>query len=246
MSIGTPDYTRGVVNAQKLLEAASAATHVIVSPPPNTESVILISGAPSSAQDVVWCMGQSSSAYAPVYRLPASNGTNFNGAWIFDVTNVIDTSYEIYYSNGSSTRWWVYADAAARLVVDGSKLVNQYGQQYVIPSVPGLLQNDHPPIELEVTSNDFSANGILVAAPGNTQRVRVFALAMGTVTAGLWGYLQDTITGGALLLCAGPGNVALPVPLTGRAMGTNAALKYVIGGGSGTMLTTAYYTVENV
>lgn len=179
----TPDYQRGVVNAQKLLAAPSATPSVIVSPPPNTESMILIADQPSSPSDVVWCLGQTSSAYAPVYRLPASNGVNFNGAWIFDVSSVIDSSYEVYYGNGSHTQWYVYADAAARLVVDGSKLTDLHGQQYVIPSLPSVLSGDHPPVELQWgtagVSNGQNVQGGLLAS----QRYRVFTAQVANFSA---------------------------------------------------------------
>lgn len=244
--VDTPDYQRGVVNAQKLLAAPSAKPSVIVSPPPNTESMILIADQPSSPSDVVWCLGQTSLAYAPVYRLPASNGVNFNGAWIFDVSSVIDSSYEVYYGNGSDTQWYVYADVAARLVVDGSKLTDLHGQQYVIPTVPSTLTGDHPPVELQVHGAGLNIATTVLAAPGAGVRHRLFALQLIPQAAGVYGTLKDSVSGVNYLFSGAAGGATLTIPVTGQAMSTNAALNYQPNGSSGYEGVIVYYTTEDV
>lgn len=240
----TPDYQRGVVNAQKLLAAPSATPSVIVSPPPNTESMILIADQPSSPSDDVWCMGQTSAAYAPVYRLPASNGVNFNGAWIFDVSSVIDSSYEVYYGNGSHTQWYVYADAAARLVVDGSKLTDLHGQQYVIPTVPSTLANDHPPVELSYASATVGNGGVVLAAPGAGNRYRIFAAQIGNFTTSVDASLYDS--NGVIFCTAHSVNPSgwFTYPLTGIALPNNSNVR--LGAGGGTCTAVVVYTTEAV
>lgn len=246
IAIDTPDYQRGVVSAQKLLAAPSATSSVIVSPPPNTESMILIADQPSSPSDVVWCVGQTSLAYAPVYRLPASNGVNFNGAWIFDVSSVIDSSYRVYYGNGSGTRWYVYADAAARLVVDGSKLTDLHGQQYVIPTVPSTLAGDHPPVELQSFGGNFNANGNILAAPGAGFRYRVFHASAVPLTGGTYFAELGNSAGGTLFLfCSGIAGGQMSFYPSGLPCGTNAPI-FIGFSAAGEVSVSLAYTTEVV
>lgn len=242
----TPDYQRGVVNAQKLLAAPSAKSSVIVSPPPNTESMILIADQPSSPSDVVWCLGQTSSAYAPVYRLPAPNGVNFNGAWIFDVSSVIDSSYEVYYGNGSHTRWYVYADVAARLVVDGSKLTDLHGQQYVIPTVPSTLTGDHPPVELQQAAIYGSADTNFIAAPGAGKRLRLFYATLSFIPSGTGNaQLVGTVSGTNYILSQHPACPPVSYYPSGLPMAANDGLRVGLSVG-GTFASTVVYTTETI
>lgn len=246
MSIGTPDFQKSVVSAQKeVLSTTLTGGTANFGVPPNAESIIVFASGPSGV--VNWTL--TGLTTGTVYRGSklADHFNSMQGVTIFDAAPAIDPTMQIQGgSNVAPTTFIVYTDAAAHIVADASKLTDVYQQQYVVPSLPSTAPGDVPPVQLAIASASFSANNTLLGFPGANWYYRIFAAAMNTVTSGLWGALNDQGGGNAILSCSGPGNAVLSLPATGHPMAVNSPLNYAIGAGAGAMQMTVYYTLNHV
>lgn len=246
MSIGTPDYTRGVVSAQKLLATVAAGTaRVTVGVPPNAET-LLVCCANGPSNGVLYVQGVTTLYLYAGVLFPEQQHIDTTTTWAFDVSSSMDEQVYVVFANAPTQEWFVYADAAVHVVGDASTLKNQNGAMYVIPSVPSGGAGDHPPNELSCTSNTFAAAGTLIPAPGAGQRIRLFAAQlMNYGTAGAWRLYDssDTVT---YLTCAESRSAELAYPLTGVTLPTNNALYCTLVTGGGSCRAMATYTVETV
>jgi hypothetical protein len=242
--VDTPDYQRGVVSAQVLLAAVPAGPDsVIVGIPPNAETLVIATIAPFEGSSA-GVLGQTTGLEYPGQSLAAPPGSFAGVTYYFDVSAALDAEVEIFFIQPTPGPWWVYSDAGAHVVIDGSKYTNNQGIQYVIPTVPSTASAQNPPTEVQYFSAELTAAGAFIAAPAAGQRLRVFTLNMATPTAGLSGYLNDPTAGGALCVHAGPGSVAVSLPAQGVPITEATALDYAIAAGAGAMLLAATYTVE--
>lgn len=244
IAIDTPDYQRGLVSAQKLLATVPAGTdHVTVGVPPNAETLI-VTASNVGTNPTVYVEGTGT-----LYKFPGKLAIQqpfitSAPTWFFDVSQSVDSSVLVQFSAAPGEQWYVYADSAAHLVVDSSKRVDGFGQQYVIPSLPSVLSGDHPTIELSLASGDLTGSGTMIAAPGASQRLRIFALALAGHNAAGEVLVENGPGGTTLLPLLGIGPAILPVPLTGYPLSVNTALYMTVPAYGA--LWSAYYTTENV
>ena len=244
-NIGTPDYQRGVVSAQALLASVPANTgHVTVGIPPNAESlIVMIKG--YHATDQLYCEGVTTGLQYPGSEVLTTGQTDPTQTFIFDVTDVVDNQVTLVCADTPTVPWWVYSDAGVHVTVDMSKLSNYLGQQYVIPSVPGVQVGDHPPNEILFAQAGVSASASLIPAPGAGLRNRLFSMFMTASVAGVLGTLYDIVSGLNHLVVQGPGNVSITLPGQGFPMPNNSELELGVVG-SGTVYGGVYYTVETI
>lgn len=239
----TPDYQRGTVNPQVLLATVPANTRTAtVTIPPNAENlVVMFKGYNTTFQ--LYCEGVATGLQYPGSEVFTTGQTAPTQTFIFDVTNVIEQEVVLVCTNTPTVPWYVYSDAGVHVVVDMSKLCNDYGQQYVIPTVPSITAGDHPPNELSRGFYNSTVNGNIVAAPGAGNRLRIFSLFMSCTTAGQYSEIKDGPGGLPLLNLSGAGNSALTLPGQGFPISTNSPL-YLNVGGAGGVAAGAYYTTE--
>jgi hypothetical protein len=246
IAIDTPDYQRGVISAQKLLATVAAGTaSVTVGIPPNAETLI-VTAADIADGGTIYAEGTSTLYKYSGVRLPSQPHMTAAVTWVFDVSNPMDEQVDVVFTDAPGMTWFVYADAAVHVIADASTLKDTHGSVYAVPAVPSTVAGDHPPDEVSFVSNVFTANAEILAAPGNTQRIRVFSVLMATETAGLAGRVADATTLNALCICAGPGNIATTLPAQGVRINENEALTYILDAGAGIMRIGIVYTIENV
>ena len=273
--VDTPDYQRGLVNAQKLLATTPGATHVLnVGVPPNAETLVI--SAPGTNNVTPAVQGTTTNTFYPVVPVPpAVIGLPAMSMWMADISQALDATVTITFPNPLSATWYVYSDAGVRLTMDvavsaavgssgtaeptGAMVVgglgasakmyawemSKVGAGYVIPTVPNTAAGDHPPNELLVASLNSAASIIVVPAPGAGNRLRVFSLGLAGV-AGLSGVMRDNGSGLILLACQGACCPVVTFPPQGIPLSTNQALSYFLVAGTGTMLGQATYTIEAV
>ena len=245
IAVDTPDYQRGIVNAQKLLSTGNAGTGTVtVGVPPNCETLIVVLENPA-ATDSAAVVGVTSGYSYPGIQSLNNKAFQSTRTWFFDVTNTIDTQCHIDVVASLGGAWSVYADAGVHIVGDVSRYTNHDGSQYVIPTVPNTAAGDHPPNEMSVASLNSAASVTVVPAPGAGNRLRVFSLGLAGV-AGLAGVMRDNGSGLILLACQGACCPVVTFPAQGIPLSTNQALSYFLVAGTGTMLGQATYTTETV
>ena len=245
IAVDTPDYTRGVVSAQKLLAAATGGgSPITVGIPPNTETLIVIITA-LGGRPTVKVSGVSTGHTYPGVPFPSQFGQSQDYCWMFDVSSAVDTQVSITGVGAPLVPYAVYADSGVHIMADMSKLSSSNGMQYVIPTVPNTAAGDHPPNELSVAHVELAAAGNILGAPGAGIRYRIFSVQMSTLSA-----LSAIVwTGGGapvVAVCAGPGNSITSIPAQGVPWSVNTAVVYGPVSGAGTMLITVLYTTETV
>lgn len=245
-NVDTPDYQRGIVNAQALLAATPSGTgSATVAIPPNTETLVVI--VPNAnAGTGIFCTGTTTGIQYSGIKSASEPLVANTPTWFFDVSTAVDPTVTVSLTITPTATWYVYADAGTHITADASKLINNQGVQYVIPALPAVDGGDHPPVELAVASSYIAAVGAIIAAPGAGLRLRIYTLQMSTVAAGLLGYVLDLGAGTGIASCGGVGNVALTFPGQGLKLSTNSALEYEILAGAGSMFVAATYTTEAV
>ena len=245
-AIDTPDYQRGVVNAQKLLASVpSSDLTVTTGLPPNCETLLVALG-PGSSGAIPTVTGTTSGIVYPSVRLlggPLSTGTF---VWAFDVSDVIDSEVKVAFLSPPLVGWYVYSDSGVHVTADIGSNHDGNGTLFTVPVVPYPETGYHPPAEVSQTAFNLSAVGNVLVAPGAGVRYRIFAGTMTSVVAGVWGVLFDSITVEWIMTCVGQGNASLVLPPQGLPLSANAALDYGLGGGAGEMVGVVVYTTESV
>lgn len=246
IAIDTPDYQRGVVSAQTLLATVpGTTTAVTVGVPPNAETLV-VSVPNLSTATVPSVFGLTSGQRYAGAAVAQTTGVLASPTWFFDVSSVTDDQVQVEFPALLDRTWYVYADAAAHVVADLSKLVNQAGQQYTIPSAPSTAGGDHPPNELQSFAGNFNAASILLPAPGTNRRYRLFNAAAVPLTAGSYFVELGTSAGGASFLAV-TGNAGASVPFypSGLPCQTNGPITLGFSS-SGDVAVSLTYTVESV
>ena len=272
--VDTPDYQRGLVNAQKLLASTPGATHVLnVGIPPNAETLVI--SAPGTNNVTPAVQGTTTSTFYPVVPVPpAVIGLPAMSMWLVDVSQALDATVTITFPNPLSATWYVYSDAGVRLTMDiavgsavggsgqaeptGAMVVGGIGAHakmyawemteggagYVVPTIPSTAAVDHPPQELSYADAGFTATGTLVAAPPAGQRLRVFSMWLAVQTAGL---LSTINFAGSDYLLVVPNTGAATQTIPGQGFPLPAAQP--IGcflSGAGQVYAGVWYTTETV
>lgn len=245
-AIGTPDWQRGVVSAQVLLAAVPArATSVTVGVPPNAETII-VSTTIANPFGVWTCTGVTTGIQYAGARVANNGAVGQDATYFFDVSQAVDTEVTIATTQLLPPKWYVYADAAAHLVVDAGKLTSAVGVPYSIPTAPDTNTSSHPPAELIFAGGALTSGTTIVASPGVNNRLRLFALHLAVATVGAVWTVQDLGGSQHFIWCVGNGNVSLEIPLTGYAMAANDGLELYNWTGGGSGYVTVLYTNEEI
>ena len=119
-NVGTPDWQRGVVSAQKLLGTfPSGSGTETVGIPPNAESLMILSTDPELTNWVT-VKGVTSNEPYPTYAIPMDIGGGYYSRFISVVSNALDTEVLITWGVDPLGPWSVICDATSRFVLDGS------------------------------------------------------------------------------------------------------------------------------
>lgn len=245
-AIDTPDYQRGVVNAQILLAvvAANQASET-VAVPPNCETFVVSTSAGVGLSVPTITGADSGVRYAGARAVGAGSGFT-SPVFIFDVSDVIDGGLTVTWSTAPTTEWFIYSDAGTHSVADIANNRDFNGSQFVVPVVPYGEPGSHPPQEVSVVSFNLAANGVVLAAPGALLRYRIFGGNISAAAAGMIGILLDSISSKWIATCVGVGNTPLTFPPQGVPLTQNAALDYELGAGAGSAVGTVLYVPEVV
>lgn len=244
--MGISDYQRGVISAQKLLAQVPANTaSVMVNVPVNAETII-VTASGFMSRPTAECKGTGT-----LYRFAGVNHANSNWitsapTWIFDVSYAVDPQVTITLSSAPTQPWYVYADAATRVVWNGATYTSQRGMPYMVSVPPDFIASDHPPNELKCVGQGLLASGTLLAAAGPGSRYRLFEVFIAPYAGTGVAYVQDSVN--STIYCSMgntmPGRMSfLP---SGLPMGTNAALSAIVGSGVTEAIFIASYSFENV
>lgn len=239
-NIGTPDWQRGVVNAQKLLAVGSVGEQELeITLPANAKTLIIV--APIIGQSPgAKVTGMTTGAIYPVSTLLAGGAGD---EWQFHyatISGALDAKVKARLSETPTAKWYIYTDTAQHvelnpvlegvageaenpppakaLLIAGKDpnylwplRVNAQGIPYAIPSAPNTASGDHPPNELQVKSGAKVASPTtILAAPGEGMRYRLFWVALSAELAADYAYMQDTVSK-LEPVAAGPGAAGVPV-----------------------------------
>lgn len=243
---GTPDWQRGFYSAQKLLASVAANVgNVTVNVPPNAESLVInVNGNLTVGKAIVQVHGLGSGIFYNAVLLPGA--ANTFSSWFTDVSEAIDTQVKVTILPTPTDPWFVYADAGVHLTADISKLMTLQSVQYVAPSAPSNIASDRPPVELQIAGGVVATGATFLAAPGATNRIRLFGLNIADNGATSISYIIETGNGQLILACAAPGAATLAIPVTGFPMVANTGLQTTSTSGARTLAVVAYYTIEAV
>lgn len=244
-AIDTPDYQRGFVSAQKLLASVpSGDNSTFVAIPPNAETLVVVSVNAMSPDTPALCRGTFTDTYYAGWPAWSNNPAQIN-TWFFDVSNAVDVEVVVGIFPITPGPWFIYADANAHTVVDMGRRINGNGSQYVCAVPPSTLENDHPPTELQFSSNELSANGTAFGAPGAGVRYRLFGAWLASISGTGSGFLTDAASGVTILSCAAGTNMAQTFPPSGLPLGDGGAIDWVQGG-SGSVVMGIHFTEDTV
>lgn len=246
IAIDTPDYQRGVVNAQKLLGIIAAGDlSLTVGVPPNAESIVIVVGDVTQGF-LVTVTGNTTGMLYVGMAWPQALAGNANGTWVFDASSPLDDAVTVRLTAPSTLPTYIYADSGVHLAADPSKLSSLLGQQYVVPTTPSTNTGDHPPTELRSAAGNALTPYNIIAAPAVGSRLRLFALAMEDNGASAASYIVNQTTGTIYLPCSAPGSASLTIPLTGLPLSPNEGLNVVSSSAGRLVAASVYYTVEFV
>lgn len=248
VTIDTPDYQRGVVNAQVLLATVAAGTHTVtVGVPPNAESIMIsLDGGAVTAGNAAMVGVSTGALYAGAAIKIA--GSPFTSAWVFDAAEVVDAQVNVSVPSTWASGWHVYADAGVHVVADTANLRNEYGQLYVIPSIPSTTAGDHPPSELQSTCQlALSSGSVVLATPGAGRRYRIFYATVSTTDGVIRAMgMNDSVSG--VNFCAGDSingaQVSVSYQPSGLPLSSNAAVQATSSAGNVNIQ--LVYTTESV
>ena len=248
MSIGTPDFTRGVVSAQKLLATTSAGTSTAtVGIPPNAETLVVAVPLPPIGPKAV-CQGTTTGFDYPGLSVPSQYSTPSHAIFLFDISAAVDAEATVTLQFSPSRTWYVFSDQGVRITADASKLTSRLGQQHITPGAPSTLAGDHPPVELQsISFFGITATTTILAAPGAGQRYRIFSAWVVNVGSGDSCLIEGTYNAGNCFLAAPGSGSPHHIPLTGLALDANTLVQVnALFGSAGNYMGSVLYTQESV
>ena len=243
-----PDYQLGVVSAQQLLTSSPAGITELpnIGLPPNCETLVVMVRQTPGTVGKVSVQGVTSGLEYVGVAIPVSAASSNSSTYMFDVSTVIDTQVDIFFQDATTGPCWVYADAGVHLATDPSIAANTNGVEYVIPTVPSTAGSDHPAVELSTFGGNAGATGVIVAAPGNFKRIRLFYAGMINDGGSGAGTLQDSNTGYVYCICTGASSGYMPYVPQGIPLSQNASLNFENLFAANTALVWGGYTVETI
>ena len=243
---GTPDWQRGVVASQKLLDFVAPGVHsAVVIVPPNAESIVVF-GHGLASNATAQCLGITSGVPYVGVSVVGTPGGFGSVTWFFDVSQAVDSEVQVSVTGATPNGYYIYADAGIHLIADAANLRNAGGEQYVIPTVPNVASGDHPPNELQYASAFNTVGGTVLPAPGAGQRYRIFSAEIANYdSAGVW-QVRDVQTSGPFLIGAGASAVVMTYGPSGLPLSNNAAVAVLLSAGGGTWFAILVYTLETI
>lgn len=246
MSVDTPDYQRGVVAAQKLLATVPAGTDLVtVGVPPNTETLVVVGGDPTSMATAM-CFDTANGVQYVGRRIQSPGLDPVNFTWFFDVSAAVNQQASVGLGGEPTAAWTVYSDAGTHVVVDVGRATDISGAQYVVPTAPSRFSGDHPPVELLRASIGVNVTSAILPAVAVNERYRLFSAQVVSATGSVSGLLLPT--DGSAAVCRGgqssPGYMSFAP--SGLALPAAAGLNLVLDIGSGYLYGTVVYTLEAV
>jgi hypothetical protein len=245
IAIDTPDGQVGIVNPQsEIFSGIFSGGSGTFGVPPNAETLIILATA-AYPINIMNLLGVTSGITYPGVKLVQGAITG-QAVFIFDAAPSVDQTMRIGGgSPGNPLSIVVYADSGVHIVADTSKLANQQGLQYVVPSAPGPLLGDHPPNELSLAGQyNVAAGGVLVAAPGAGKRLRVFSANVVAHTAGAIAGLYDAVTASYLVFCGSGTSGTVSGYPSGIPLSANSGI--VFGTSAGNASGSVTYTTETI
>ena len=245
--VDTPDYQRGVVNAQKQLYSGNVGpVSVNIGIPPNAESLMVLWQPSRTTLSGPQVTGNTSGFPYPGVPITPRFFTGAKNVWVFDVSAATDTVVSLAAPIGVTATATVYSDAGVHIVADTSKYTGFNGVQYVTPAVPGTTAGDHPVDELQKAATIFNSttNAQILAPPGAGLRYRLFGISLFATPN--WVYVNDN-TGVAITGVSANNTTFWSCHPQGLPLATNSA--FAVGGagaGGTTGICTVQYTTETV
>lgn len=247
IAVDTPDYQRGVVSAQvNLGEIPAGQSKLVTGIPSNAETLVVAFTTTTDAAYVTVTGNQTGTAYQGARIKPQAAFSGWQ-TWLFDISSVLDETVTIVLEGSDGGGAQVYADSGVHVVADTTKLLNQSGQQYVIPSVPSIFTGDHPPNEMQCTFDFGTTTQVFMGAPGVGLRYRLFTLELtGDNASGSWEMVASGNVDGPYIHVAGVNATVIPLHPQGYPMPTNTGLTVTQDTAGGTWRGTVWHTIETV
>ena len=207
-NVGTPDWQRGVVSAQKLLGTfPSGSGTETVGIPPNAESLMILSTDPELTNWVT-VKGVTSNEPYPTYAIPMDIGGGYYSRFISVVSNALDTEVLITWGVDPLGPWSVICDATSRFVLDGS-----------VSAITGRDGGSSPTSGLMVAGWDGTKSHILNTDSNGLLLTK--SIGAGVIANGI--YANDT----GVLAAPPPGQYNYITHITGRPVTSADATKFV-------------------
>lgn len=246
MSVDTPDYQRGVVAAQKLLATVPAGTDLVtVGVPPNTETLVVVGGDPTSMATAM-CFDTANGMQYVGRRVQSPGLDPVNFTWFFDVSAAVSQQASVALGGEPTAAWTVYSDTGTHIVVDVGRATDISGAQYVVPTAPSRFSGDHPPVELLAASSIFTGNTSFIAAPAAGERLRLFHLSAGIYGGSGACNIVESVTGTVVAWVGGGAPLDLPFTPSGLPLTAENGLFTNQAQGNTSWYINAVYTVETV
>ena len=203
-TMGTPDWQRGVVAAQRLVGSFAAGTiDETVGVPMNAETLI-VSMSYADRALTIFAIGATSGNSYPVVSVPRSVSGSLDDVRLILVAPALDEQIQIVLSGAASHAWYVVSDSAARGVVDLGLIGSTYtpgagsietgllalgsdgtnpralatdtsGRLFTVPTAPESGAGNHPAQELLVyTAAGIGGGADILGPPGAGKRYRLF------------------------------------------------------------------------
>jgi hypothetical protein len=246
-TVDTPDYQRGVTSAQTLLaHVTGGARLVTVGVPPSAETLVVLAYPGGNGGFEVQCIGQQSGINYPAVNAVAPFGTACVTTY-FDVSSVIDQTVLVtnQYATGAQ-QWWVYADSAPHVIATGVTATDSQGSQYVTCIAPSTAAQDHPPVELRVTTVPTATTAAVLGSLPVGERYRLFSLTVGPYNGVNYGNVSATGPSGVLAFISQVGPSRTDYGPSGFALASGEGVNIAAGPGSAYVYGTVTYTIENI
>lgn len=247
IAVDTPDYQRGVVNAQKLLEyvfppAASATVGV----PPNAETLIIVYPVGLPYQGVSVLGASTGIPYPTVINSETNNSLPGNTAWC-DVSAAVDSEVTITINGWTGDSWWVYADSGVHVMVDAANTRDGWGRLQVVSTIPGNQPFTHPLEEIQHVGGAIAVSTVALAAPGAGIRYRLYGINLMVNAGANFGVVGDVPGGTAYAWCAPSSSIYVPMHAQGFPTATNSQVEVFFDpAAAGTIGYVIYYSIETV
>ena len=206
-NVGSPDWQRGVINAEKLLATVAANTGTVdVTVPANTTTIMVVnSGSSIATTNNCYCLGMTSGILYPGSLRQYSPGIAAFYARFFTVSPAIDGVMTISWQVAPTVTWYVVAMSGVNVVDDPAMdmVVSRAG---FAPSAFGQMAYGSDGTDARALSTDTNGRQIPLVPNESTGIVNVPSIVSTIIPAPssgriyIYGVDMDNTGGGVLLL----------------------------------------------